>query len=335
MNDAFIDGLRSVMLTADPAMEYPDEMAFEADGWMTFYRGDLPPPFHRGMNVVHSNEQRGHNAGASAARSIVRLSTKTGEVVEQMRRQVDILEKAIRGTGMDLLSYRPHNHIEEDGSWSIDMLGRFRYLNHTLMPTEKIIFFGASNIGWKGFAEIRREARAQPERAECSGRGMVADMVTSRLLAKMTDSNRNRLAEILRKNPIPPSEERGLALLSTWPAAKLKSKGVTLPTEIETISVRSGRIVARTRIAPGTTWNAGTLKHRGDVFPQSLIASMEGRMLREIVEHPLLDGDDIIVSARNGKDGMLILKVDAATMRFPAERPEAIRKPRSSGKEAA
>ncbi|MEG4930214.1 hypothetical protein QUA99_25300 [Microcoleus sp. F10-B2] len=60
----------------------------------------------------------------------------------------------------------------------------------------------------------------------------------------------------------------------------------------QTLSVkfRNGDVISKFKLAENVTWNDGNLKIVGVDLPDSLISSSKGRKLREVVDHPWLDG---------------------------------------------
>ena len=67
--------------------------------------------------------------------------------------------------------------------------------------------------------------------------------------------------------------------------APMEFEGRTL-----SLTFTDGLVSSRFQLGYGVTWSKGCLTARGLVLPQSVISSIGGRPLREIVDHPWLDG---------------------------------------------
>lgn len=96
------------------------------------------------------------------------------------------------------------------------------------------------------------------------------------------------------------ARSRKLSELAPGPMA---FKGKTL-----SIKFRDGDMISKFELAENVTWNNGNLKIIGVDFPAALIISCRGRKLREVVDHPWLDG--LVITHANAvtkKDGTKLI----------------------------
>ena len=102
--------------------------------------------------------------------------------------------------------------------------------------------------------------------------------------------------------------------LSESPGQTFNSEILGLDAEgdqpIETIAIRSGRIVGRIRIGPRVSWNGGKIVAKGYALPQSALSASVGRSMASVIEAPLLEGY-IIKKAWLTKDGSACFLVDS------------------------
>lgn len=277
------------------------------------YRGELPPPFHRGVlveQVFNTKAEELEKVGARAGQAIMKIRNDVGLLTERMREAIDRVEKTIAGTGVRLLKWMPYSYFSYGGNNNTLMIaGKFSFLNESLELVEKYVQFGTHGRN----NDIDQIARAQRRRIKRAGLDIHVDEIVAAVLRKMPETALHRLAEFLVKHP---GVACGDIHIRPWTAIDLKKEGIFLPEAIETICIRDGIVRAKVRLSPTTTWNK-KLIHRKAQLPQSLINALSGRQVGDFVSHPFVRGNIMIEAATIRKTGDIDLKLDVKLMRFP------------------
>lgn len=106
-----------------------------------------------------------------------------------------------------------------------------------------------------------------------------------------------------------------------WSSAELEVAGLPVPAEqIVQISAQDGVFHCTAVLAPGLAWTSSALKHRVTInrpLSQTALAGIIGRPLGDIIEHPMLPKDLIVLDA--GSDTKTMLTV--AQTYISIERP--------------
>lgn len=163
-------------------------------------------------------------------------------------------------------------------------------LSDTLRPGVETLVLARGRGGrrWRvtapdGFIADQRERHSRL-RPEDGNRGMMVDVVLARRLRQVANRSTAR---------------RALFALSQ--GAEIRK------TEWEDVShtaVRNGVAFATMALAADTTWRLNELRIKGRNLPETALAAMADRSLRDMVEIPILEGL-VVRRARNGSEGLV------------------------------
>lgn len=205
-----------------------------------------------------------------------------------------------------LINYGPHYYrlkgaIEDHAMLDENRLGSIR-----LGLAQKSTDYFSVEFSWDGFGNDLEFGR-QYEANDVYAKPEEIYEVARKLLARM--NQRDTAREARRKRGLRP--DRPLAAMlrdmnstceELYHAAKLHgfadSRKWQEPTpdpmdfngKSLSIKFRNGDMLSKFKLSENVTWNDGNLKIVGIDLPDALIANCKGRKLREIVDHPWLDG---------------------------------------------
>lgn len=281
-------------------------------------KGVLPPPFHRGLRIESMLTLRDCQDESNIVEHLLpplrTLTTNAAKAAQAMLRVVDRLDATIAGRGMKLLSYRPVSYRE--GRYSgenLKILAVLSFIDEALRSTEAEFVLDS----WvRSFRLLQRESSAQAKRALAQESGLRVDAVLHQALGTMTARERDRLAEVLLEG-----NRDARSQFREWTRAEMMSDNrLRLPECVETIRAKDGLVSGRVRLAPKVTFNRKTLQIGGHL-PGSVMAGLEGKPIKQVVDHPWLPKDRRIATAKHHSQGRTSLTFDPPMVMIPSGIP--------------
>jgi len=199
-------------------------------------------------------------------------------------------------------------HIHErHGTTHID--AQFSVLGNDLEPTTWIApDYGA---GLKKAVENqlgtqRKRKRILDEAGAAGGRGRV-DQITLNAIRALTDDPEALLRRIARDRNV------------TIDAGRNGKK-----TDPVRLAWKNGRVESSFALTDKASWNYTRLIFKGVQLPEAVLMTLPGKPISTLVEHPFLEGDHVIRSARCSRWGALFANIGATWTIFDAETGKTI-----------
>lgn len=251
----------------------------------------LPAPFHKGMEIggviVQHQKLSDELIWDQFGRKVVALIEQRTDMCDTMREATSRVEKLCSENGMRLLGYVPTDFSYWIGKGHLGIRYEIEMIDRNLEEVQAIFFIAT---GMKqGFSPLLREATKQSERMARKTDGFITDSIMMNAIKKMPDYQIKKLKGFLKKNQnLRYSDQYG-----NETAKRAKESGISIPKEIETINTKNGLISGRVRISEGISFNRKVLLIN-QLMPETLMASMIGKKLRSVIDHPWLPEAKII-----------------------------------------
>ena len=271
-------------------------------------RDELPRPFHMGFGLGETNDTSGADA-ANIMLDIVSGDTIRNKADAMIGEIADICKPA----DMQVNDWHVCEIKKHEGEFLLTLYTEIIALNTSGTHEGNDILVG-HGFGRNGMDKIRKLARLQDQRREIAEGPLKVDPILLGRLRQLSEPEFKKLADYLRKHPTVPPEEKGMAQQASWDRISLSRYHCMLPEGVETLIVKKGVVSGRVRLAPGTTWNGTTLIHANGA-PSTMAASMKGRALVDVVDHPEVDRRLIVKSAK--VDGRQALRITTKTLLEP------------------
>lgn len=134
--------------------------------------------------------------------------------------------------------------------------------------------------------------------------GLKVDPVTLKAFATHPDQEKIKgLIEWLKENPVAREikGEGNVLSVNRWLQTEIPDKFQIWQTPIEAIEINAGQIFSRVRLSSKISFDVNRILFNDQELPHSVLASLQGKPLGTLIEHPLLDPNAKITSVVDRK----------------------------------
>lgn len=262
----------------------------------------LKPPFHKVMQISgywHNQWPMEDNTiWHQIGKNIANLFLHHENLCDELRKISSEISAITNASGMKLESYQPVAYQEILGGHCLTVIAKIKMIDERLDPISGT--FRLSSRGRRPLDVLKREAEAQALRNSRKKNGIITDTMMFAALKQLPESTLERIAKLL-------TTKQDVVEMENLRQAEnkikyLTSKGIPVPNFIETITFKNGLLHGRIRLRDDITANRKTLLIRRDI-PQSLLNTLEGKELSQLIDHPWLPKNRKIIKVRSRESG--------------------------------
>lgn len=160
---------------------------------------------------------------------------------------------------------------------------------------EEVELQTARGNGKPGIRPLRKLLVKLDARLANGKRGMMIDDVAAKALDSM-DGCTSKLAHHVDKG------RDATAFNPSWCQGNV-------PGLVTAFKVKDGCVTAKVRLDDGVYWNDGGVTIQKTTLPDSIVAVLPGRPLRDVIDHPWINGEARIASCKRSRNGSVTVRV--------------------------